>query len=260
MRTSRAVPWIAVPSRAVASAVAVVLVLSGCGGGSDASRPAPKASPILLGTDGHGVSVDRRVGLTFNFDRSAAGRYRQVAGRRVLMECDQVSRGSDTQLLLDTSSARGEVRAPRHRAAIDTGFGGRSDFCRLELPLRNNKVRVVATVALTTIGYDYVDQQHVAQDIVGLAFLPPGLVARYGQDALHAAGGVKLPSEGATPPAGRLGLYVSGTHRYVAKRDRAGVLLFFQQDGGVTRTNMLGLLTDPSALGPNAQGIEQRQS
>ena len=225
-----------------------------------ASAPAPQASPILLGTDGHGVSVDRRVGLTFTFDRSAAGRYRQIAGRKLLMECDRVSRGSGTRLLLDTSSAGGELRAPKHRAPIDTGFGGRSDFCRLALPLRNHQERVVATVALTAVGYDYVDQQRVAQDIVSLAFLPPRLVAKYEQGALTAVGGVTLPGEGAAPPAGKLGFFSSGTHRYVAKRDLAGLLLFFQQDGDVTRTNMLGLLTDPSSLGPNAQGIEPRPS
>ena len=256
----RAVRWISVPSSAVASAVVAVAILSGCGAGSGASAPAPQASPILLGTDGHGVSVDRRVGLTFIFDRSAAGRYRQIAGRKLLMECDRVSRGSGTRLLLDTSSAGGELRAPKHRAPIDTGFGGRSDFCRLALPLRNHQERVVATVALTAVGYDYVDQQRVAQDIVSLAFLPPRLIAKYEQGALTAVGGVTLPGEGAAPPAGKLGFYSSGTHRYVAKRDRAGLLLFFQQDGDVTRTNMLGLLTDPSSLGPNAQGIEPRPS
>jgi hypothetical protein len=260
VRTCRAVRWIAVPSRAVAFAMTAVVILSGCGAGSGTSGPAPKASPILLGTDGHGVSVDRRVGLTFIFDRSAAGRYRQIAGRKVLMECDQVSRGSDTRLLLDTSSAGGELRAPKHRAPIDTGFGGRSDFCRLALALRNNQERVVATVALSTVGSDYVDQQRVAQDIVSLAFLPPRLVPKYEQGALNAVGGVTLPGEGAAPPMGKLGFFSSGGHRYVAKRDRAGLLLFFQQDGDVTRTSMLGLLTDPSSLGPNAQGIEPRQS
>lgn len=140
------------------------------------------------------------------------------------------------------------------------GFGGRSDFCRLSLPLRNDRERVVATVPLTTTGYYYLDQQRVAQDIVSVAFLPRGLVPKYVQGALEADGGVKLRSEGATPPAGKLGLYDSGTHRYVAKRDRAGVLLFFQQDADVTRTNMLGMLTDPSSLGPDARGIERRQS
>ena len=260
MRTCRAVRWISVPSGAVASAVLAVAILSGCGGGSGASAPAPQASPVLLGSDGHGVSVDRRVGLTFNFDRSAAWRYRQIAGRKVLMQCDRVSRGSGTRLLLDTSSAGGELRAPKHRAPIDTGFGGRADFCRLALRLRNSQERVVATVALSAVGYDYLDQQRVAQDIVSLAFLPPRLVAKYGQGALNAVGGVTLPGVGAAPPAGKLGFFSSGTHRYVAKRDRAGLLLFFQQDEDVTRTNMLGLLTDPASLGPNAQGIEPRQS
>ena len=163
--------------------------------------------------------------------------------------CCSIPRAPDTQL-----------RAPRHRAAIDTGFGGRADFCRLALPLRNNQERVIATVALTTIGYDYVDQQRVAQDILGLAFLPPRLVPQYEQTALGSARVVKLPREGASPPAGKLGLFNSGTHRYVAQRDHAGLLLFLQQDADVTRTNMLGLLTDPASLGPNAQGIEQHPS
>ena len=151
------------------------------------------------------------------------------------MQCDQVSRGSGTRLLLDTSSAGGELGAPKHRAPIDTGFGGRADFCRLALPLRNHQERVVTTVALTAVGYDYVDQQRVAQDIITLAFLPPRLVAKYEQGALTAVGGVTLPGEGAAPPAGKLGFYSSGTHRYIAKRDRAGLLLFFQQDRDVTR-------------------------
>ena len=259
MRTCRAVPWIAVRSGAVASAVVAVVILSGCGAGSGASAPAPKASPVLLGTDGHGVSVDRRVGLTFNFDRSAAGRYRQIAGRKVLMECDQVSRGSGIRLLLVTSSAgessarpSTEPRSTRGLAAGQTSAGSRWRYAITRSGC--------LTVALSTVGYDYVDQQRVAQDIVSLAFLPPRLVPKYEQGALNAVGGVTLPGEGAAPPMGKLGFFSSGGHRYVAKRDRAGLLLFFQQDGDVTRTNMLGLLTDPSSLGPNAQGIEPRQS
>jgi len=70
---------------------------------------------------------------------------------------------------------------------------------------------------------------------------------------------VTLAGEGMTPPPGKLGMYSSDGRRYVAKRDRAGVLLFFQQDGAVSRTDMLGLLMDPAALGPDANGIAPRR-
>src|SRR5947209_3745136 len=142
------VPRIGTRGVALASAVGAVMS-AGCVAGGVPARSHEQASQIVLGSDGHGVSVDHRIGVTFIFDRSAAGRYKQVAGRKVLAACDQITRSPGSQLLLDSSSAVSDLRAPNHRAAIYTGYGGRSDFCRLGLPLRNNKERVVATVPLS---------------------------------------------------------------------------------------------------------------
>jgi len=38
-----------------------------------------------------------------------------------------------------------------------------------------------------------------------------------------------------------------------------GLLLFWQIDGPVTRTNMIPFVTDPIMLGPDARGIQQRE-
>jgi len=51
--------------------------------GAAAAQAAP-STRVVLGTDGHGVHVDQRNGIVFTYDRSAAKRYKRIAGRLVI--------------------------------------------------------------------------------------------------------------------------------------------------------------------------------
>ncbi len=208
---------------------------------------------VVLGTDGHGVHVDQRNGIVFTYDRSAAKRYKRIAGRIVITNCDNVSRSSSGGPILDTGGGGVEIRAPKRRAPIVDGDLIHADFCTLSLPVSRDQERVVATVPLSTVGVEYLDQRRVARRVLSV------LAARFRDRLLTALGAVQLTSQQTIPPAGKLGAYASGEHLYVAERDRAGLLLFWQIDGPVTRTNMIPFVTDPTMLGPDARGIQQRE-
>ena len=63
--------------------------------------------------------------------------------------------------------------------------------------------------------------------------------------------GVALDSPDQAPPPGTLGVYSDGAvHVYAAQADHAGRLLFVEEDGDVTRTDLAGYLTDPQSLRP----------
>lgn len=210
---------------------------------------------VVLGTDGHGVHVDQRNGIVFTYDPSAAKRYKRIAGRLVITNCDNVSRSSPDGLILDTGGGGVEIRAPRHRAPIVDGDLTRADFCTLALPVSGDKERVVATVPLSAVGVEYLDQRRVARGVLAVVAVP----APFRDRLLRALGAVQLTSQQTIPPAGKLGVYVSGEHLYAAERDQAGLLLFWQIDGPVSRTNMILFVTDPIMLGPNARGIQRRE-
>ena len=123
----------------------------------------------------------------------------------------------------------------------------------LKAPYRGQ--RLVATVPLSTVGVEYLDQRPVAHQVLSIVAAP----APFRDRLLRALGAVQLTSEQAVPPAGKLGAYVTGEHLYVAERDQAGLPLFWQIDGPVTRTNMILFLTDPITFGPDAQGIQPRE-
>jgi len=219
--------------------------------GGAAAQAAP-STRVVLGTDGHGVHVDERNGIVFTYDRSAAKRYKRIAGRIVITDCVNVSRSSSDGLILDTGGGGVEIRAPKRRAPIVDGDLTHADFCTLSLPVSRARERVVATVPLSAIGVEYLDQRRVARRVLSVVAVPaPGL--------LRALGAVLLTSQQTIPPAGKLGAYVSGEHLYVAERDQAGLLLFWQIDGPVTRTNMIPFVTDPLMLPPGPRGIQQRE-
>jgi len=201
-----------------------------------------------LGSRGH------RNGIVFTYDRSAAKRYKRIAGRIVITNCDNVSRSSPDGLILDTGGGGVEIRAPRRRAPIVDGDLIHADFCTLSLPVSRDQERVVATVPLSAVGVEYLDQRRVAGRVLSVVAAP----ARFRDRLLRALGAVQLTSQQTIPPAGKLGAYVSGEHLYVAERDQAGLLLFWQIDGPVSRTNMIPFVTDPTMLGPDARGIQQR--
>ncbi len=231
------------------------LAVSALGLTGAAAAQAVPSTRVVLGTDGHGVHVDQRNGIVFTYDRSAAKRYKRIAGRLVITNCDNVSRSSSDGLILDTGGGGVEIRAPKRRAPIVDGDLIHADFCTLSLPVSRDQERVVATVPLSAVGVEYLDQRRVAGRVLSVVAAP----ARFRDRLLRALGAVRLTSQQTIPPGGKLGAYASGEHLYVAERDQAGLLLFWQIDGPVTRTNMIPFVTDPTMLGPDARGIQQRE-
>src|SRR5581483_11023067 len=134
------------------------------------------------------------------------------------------------------------LRAPKHRSPLATGTIDPSDFCWVGLPLPHGQIRPMAIVPLTQLGADYLDEQADLRRIVQLSDLPWQFWTREEARILRRANAVVLPREAGVPDDHRVGIYKRDGHSYVAQRDRAGALLFFQTDGNVVRTDMFALL------------------
>jgi len=221
------------------------------------------APPLPLGSDGHGVRVVTRGHPAHLVVLLSAARYRAVAGNQLAVVCAHVPRvtlggglaGGPGQNLLEVPVPPGGVRAfvqvPRRRTALATRLTPDWDWCDLILRKVHGNTSSDVTyvsVPLTPAGAAFVDERHVALRVIVshilLSLRPDGFrrLARL----LHAE---RLASPAQDPPAGRLGIYSDGgRHIYIAQRDRAGDLLFYEQDGDVVRTNLLRYLQDDYAL------------
>lgn len=123
----------------------------------------------------------------------------------------------------------------------------RADYCAVALQLRAPRERVVAIVPVSGRGRNHLSQEDAARNVLNISVLPIVGLRQF----LSRLGGVFLGREGARPPAGKVGVYLHGGHEYAAERDRAGLVLFLQTDGPVSRTNILGYRLDtPDNRGP----------
>lgn len=211
-----------------------------------AASAAAASQRLLIGSDGQGVRVDRRDGWRVVYTAAAAGRYAQIAGRRVTISCDTVT--NDNGVLLDTGGGGTTQRVPAHRAALATGLLDDADLCYVARFLSSGTIKVMAVVAATRRGALFLDQQADIRSVVGLAFdvsLFPHSLSVLEQRT----GAVRLPRSGATPPGHRLGLFAHGGRVYAAQRDLFGTLLFLGFHGRVVTTSVFGPMTDPSISG-----------
>lgn len=207
-----------------------------------ATASVASANPLQLGSDGRGVRVIERHGLTFVFEPAAVARYREIAGRTVDIVCDRVT-GVLTGWMFDSVEASAEAVARATLSQVSTERSMSGDFCSLGVLTDRFEDRVVAIVPLTIRGQDYLSQEDTALDVETVWVRPA---------SLKLFGGVTLRTDDSTPPAGKVGLYAHGDQEYVAERDRAGVSLFFQDDGALLDSD-LGtgyLLENPAARGP----------
>ena len=210
------------------------------------------AVPVLpVGTDRHGVTVPAgRQGRQMTFAPAAAKRFALIAGKRVELGCGSVTLNGSAPV---TSSEGFEtVRAPRRRAPLTIGFVGNDDFCFVRLPRpHTNATREIAIVPITPNGALYLDARATARDVLGILLIAEATgQQRYFPTpaALATVIPVNLPllaGPGADPPASGPGYWSDGLHHvYVTERSQAGHVAFFEQDGEVSRTNLLPFLND----------------
>jgi len=236
-------------------------------GAADLGQAAPTATPAL-GTDGHGVRLVARGDPARLVVLLSPKRYRAVAGRRLTIMCAPVPpatlgggaatgpRRNSRRVPRPPGGTAVRLHPPRRHTPLVTPLASGPDWCTLShrVVLRNHIAieGTVATVPLTTTGAAFLDERQVAVRVIGaervVALAPPllGFSVRRVARTLHA---VVLSSPAETPPPGRLGVYGDGRrHSYAAQSDRAGALLFWETDGGETRTNLLRYKQDLSLL------------
>lgn len=230
---------------------------------------AASTAPLPLGTDGHGVRLVQRGAPAHLVVLLSPKRYRVVAGRQVTIVCAPVppatlggilATGPRTHLgrhLLPPGGVSVHLHAPRHRAPLVTRLSPSWDWCSIARRVYDHRVhlafnRSFATVPLTPAGAAFADERRIADRVITAALALKlgreaiGIGVRRAARILHAA---VLASPTETPPPRRLGLYSDGRrHDYAAQIDRAGDLLLYEQDGDVTRTNLLRYLQDPLLL------------
>jgi hypothetical protein len=231
-------------------------------------------APPPLGSDGHGVRLVQRGHPARLVILLSPKRYRAVAGKELVVVCAPVPQTTlGGQVVRPRTRYRGVPRPPggavarlhppRRRAPLVTRLAPDWDWCAMTVrKVRHHgnstsvAARDVATVPLTAAGAAFADERRVAIRVIVTAFTldlmarlrrrPRGLSVRSIARFMHA---VVLASPLETPPPDRLGLYTDGRrHHYAAQADPAGELLFYEQDGDVTRTNLLRYLQDDSLL------------
>jgi hypothetical protein len=246
------------------SLAALVAVAAAAWGGAEQAHAAP--APLPLGTDGHGVRIVQRGHPARLVVLLSAKRHRALAGHQLVIVCTpvpQVALGGGTttgrrdfrEVPLPPGSTHVRLHVPPKRGPLATGLSPRGDWCALTLRKRDGDQGVTsqrfAIVPLTDAGAAFVDERAVAvRVIVSVLLLEPGFphqpsVQRIAR-TMHA---IVLSSPAQTPPPGQLGIYSDGhAHAYAAQTDRAGDLLFYEQDDDVLRTNLLRYLQDESLL------------
>jgi hypothetical protein len=207
----------------------------------------PQVASAQVAGEPEGVTAGRgRHDIVLRFSKRAAAVYRQIAGRRVIVGCGTVTRS------FGGYASDGEgftvVRAPRRRGTLHTYIrGGHADYCFVRL--RTPHERLVAMAPVTRAGRIYLDELRT----VGLMFVPFG-VATDDQDsrpptteqAIADGHGLVVALDGpdGVPPQGRVGYWTDGTRMVVAALTERGRRLFFELEGDVVRTNVLGYLQE----------------
>lgn len=237
-----------------------------------AAGPAHAAgtAPPPLGTDGHGVRLVQRGTPAHLVVLLSRKRYRAVAGKQLTVACapvpqttlgGQVAVRPRTRLRGFERPPGGAIerrRVPRRRTALVTRLSPHWDWCGMSVRTFDRHGGSSATgfaiVPLTPAGAAFADERQVAIRVLVTEFwleLAPTLRRRSRwlgvRRIARLTHGVVLAAPTELPPPGRLGLYTDGRrHHYAAQSDRAGDLLFYEQDGEVTRTNLLRYEQDDS--------------
>ncbi|HEX7292562.1 MAG TPA: hypothetical protein VF250_15690 [Conexibacter sp.] len=218
---------------------------------------ASAAEPVFpLGTDGQGMRLTakpvgypphRHKDLFLTFDASAAERYREIAGRMLLVSCVRFDR--HPRVFQFNAGAASEQRAPRGPQPIAVLIGRRYDVCKVDVR-HGRGVTTLGRIPLTPLGAERLDEFYVSEAVVTAARLLARPARPSAASVAALRHGVVLDAPAQTPPPGTLGVWSDGAqHAYAAQVTRAGKLLFVDLDGGVTRTNVADYLFDRDPLG-----------
>jgi hypothetical protein len=200
------------------------------------------------------------------FGKRAAGLYKKIAGRRVIVACWHITEGG-------RDGGDNPVRAPKRGRTLKTGDGVRDwDYCRIWLPARVVKRgsgtthyprRLIVSIPLSQTGAVYLDEQATAMGLRVLltwarsgdrlpsegAYRTPADLIDWLKGALHVPWFwpgrhpiFALTAPDQTPPAGMVGYYSDGAeHAAAVTLSAAGRRLFFELDADdVLHTNVAG--------------------
>ena len=205
------------------------------------------ASAQVAGPDQGVTAAHGAHGIVIKFGKRAAKTYRRIAGRRIKVSCERVSRNADGYGYSVDGGIEMTVRAPRKRGRIRTFDRSRADICVVRL--RKAGDEVVAAAPLTARGRTFLDELGIASLISTVLDIgdddgtpaPAADVVAQGNGFI-----VALDAPDATPPHGKAGYWTDGVRVVVAGVTTAGRRLFIEVERDVFRTNVLGYITsDP---------------
>jgi hypothetical protein len=204
----------------------------------------PQSASAQVAGEVQGVTAARgHDGAVLRFSKRAAPVYRKIAGRRVILGCGTVERDAGGYSV--TAEGFTVVRAPRRRSTLHTHDVSKVDYCFVRL--RRPGKPLVAIAPVTQAGRTYLDELAT----VGLLLLPFAVATEGDQNApvttdQAIADGhgfvVALDGPDGVPPWGKVGYWTDGTRVVVAAVTKRGRRLFFEVEGDVVRTNVLGYL------------------
>jgi hypothetical protein len=205
------------------------------------------ASAQVAGPDQGVTAAHGAHGIVIRFGKRAAETYRRIAGRRIKVSCETVSRNTGGYGYSVEGGMEMAVRAPRKRGRIPTFDRRRADICTVRL--RKAGDEVVAAAPLTARGRAFLDELGIASLISGVLELgdPDGTPAP-AADLVAQGHGVIVALDGpdGTPPRGKAGYWTDGVRVVVAGVSAAGRRLFIELERDVIRTNVLGYIaSDP---------------
>jgi len=200
---------------------------------------AQSASAQVAGPDQGVTAAHGAHGIVIKFGKRAAKTYRRIAGRRIKVSCESVSRNAGYGVSVEGGMEM-TVRAPRKRGRIRTFDRSRADICVVRLPKAGDEV--VAAAPLTARGRTFLDELGIASLISTVLDIgdddgtpaPAADVVAQGHGAI-----VALDGPDATPPPGKAGYWTDGVRVLVAGVSAAGRRLFIEVERDVIRTNVL---------------------
>ncbi len=205
------------------------------------------ASAQVAGPDQGVTAAHGRHGIVIKFGEQAAKTYRRIAGRRIKLSCERVSRNADGYGYSVDGGMEQTVRAPRKRSRIPTFDRSRADICVVRLPKAGDEV--IAATPLTARGRAFLDEFSTAVLVEGVLEL--GIQdgkPRPAADVVAQGNGfvVALDGPDASPPHGKVGYWTDGVRAVTAGVSAAGRRLFVEVERDVFRTNVLGYIaSDP---------------
>jgi hypothetical protein len=204
------------------------------------------ASAQVAGPDQGVTAAHGAHGIVIKFGKRAAKTYRRIAGRRIRLSCETVSRNTGYGASVEGGMEM-TVRAPRKRGRIPTFDRSRADICVIRLWKAGDEV--VAAAPLTARGRTFLDELGVASILstvldIGDDNGTPAPAA----DVVARRNGfiVALDGPDASPPHGKAGYWTDGVRVVVAGVSAAGRRLFIEVERDVIRTNVIRYLAgDP---------------